>query len=121
MCGTMCKPASIVILPYPFSDAAQRKRRPVLVLTAPDELGDFIGLAVTSKGYHEAAVALQQQDMSSGSLPKASWIRTDKVFTLNQTLVIKSVGEVSEGVFRQARGAICGKIGCHESGAGSIG
>jgi mRNA interferase MazF len=106
----MCKPASIIVLPYPFSDAAHHKRRPVLVLTTPDEFGNFIGLAVTSKGHHEAAVALLQQDMISGNLPKPSWIRTDKVFTLNRTLIVKTVREVGEAVFQQAQRAICIKI-----------
>ncbi len=108
----MYKPASIVVLPYPFSDESRQKKRPVLVLTEPDGFGDFLALAVTSKGYHAMAVSLAQDGMKSGSLPKTSWIPTDKVFTLNRTLIVKSVGEVSDDIFRQARRAICDKIGC---------
>ena len=108
----MFSPASIVVLPYPFSDASQQKRRPVLVLTEPDGFGDFIGLAVTSRAHHEASVPLGQEDMLNGNLPKPSLIRTDKVFTLNQALVVKSVGKVRDDVFVQALHALCRKIGC---------
>lgn len=116
MCGTMYKPASVVVLPYPFSDEARQKKRPVLVLTEPDGFGDFLALAVTSKGHHAMAVALTQDGMKSGCLPKPSWIRTDKVFTLNRALVVKSVGEVTGDIFRQALREICGKIGCYLPG-----
>ena len=44
----ICKPGDLVGIPFPYSDLTTKKRRPVLVLTAPDRHGDFMGLAVTS-------------------------------------------------------------------------
>jgi mRNA interferase MazF len=113
MSGMMYKAACIVVIPYPYSDAVQQqKKRPVLMLTEPESFGDFVGLAITSRGHHPASVALNQEDRLSGSLPKTSWIRTDKVFTLNRSLVVKTVGEVKAALFLHARQALCGKIGC---------
>jgi hypothetical protein len=34
----ICKPCEIVGIPFPFSDRATQKRRPVLVITCPDHL-----------------------------------------------------------------------------------
>jgi hypothetical protein len=48
----MFKPASVVVLPYPFSDETRQKKRPMPVLTELDGSGDFLALAVTSKGHH---------------------------------------------------------------------
>ena len=43
-----CEPGDLVVIPYPYSDLSASKKRPVLVVTAPDRHGDFIALAVTS-------------------------------------------------------------------------
>ncbi len=61
---------------------ATKKRRPILVLTNPDRRGDFMGLSITSVLTEEFAVAIDEESMSDGHLPKTSWIRYDKVFTL---------------------------------------
>lgn len=101
---------SIVLIPFPFSDANSKKRRPVLMLTAPDGFGDFIGLAITSKDYHANAVTLTQGNMEDGILPKPSWIRTDKVFTLSQSLVTKEVGRVPVAIVARAVDGLCNRI-----------
>jgi mRNA interferase MazF len=84
----MFSPGDVVVIPYPFTNQTRTKLRPVLVITAPDGQGDFIGLAITSKGYHANAIALTQPDMQTGKLPRPSWVRTDKVFTLNDSLMV---------------------------------
>lgn len=43
----MLKPSDIVQIPFLFSDISHQKRRPVLLLTAPDAFGDFLAAAVT--------------------------------------------------------------------------
>ena len=45
----MLDAGSLVVLPFPFSDLRATKRRPVLLLTAPDGYGDFLAMAVTSQ------------------------------------------------------------------------
>lgn len=86
----------LLLLPFPFTDLSATKRRPVLALTAPDAYGDFIALAVTSRPQIEHAIPITSSDMISGALPVASWIRTNRVVTLNISLVVKTVGRVSE-------------------------
>jgi mRNA interferase MazF len=104
-------PGSIVLIPFPFSDLKTGKKRPVLMLTAPDSNGDFIALAVTSKSYHPGAVELRQENMLSGALPRLSWIRTDKVFTLAQNLIAKNVGKVAETIIEHATTGLCDTLG----------
>lgn len=108
----MFSPGDVVVIPYPFTNQTRTKLRPVLVITAPDGQGDFIGLAVTSKGYHANAIALTQPDMQAGKLPRPSWVRTDKVFTLNDSLMVKTVGRVTAELLREAHSGLCGKIDC---------
>jgi mRNA interferase MazF len=106
----MLEAGSLVVLPFPFSDLRAAKRRPVLLLTAPDGYGDFLAMAVTSQAGHPEGIALTQPDMRSGTLPKASWIRTDKVVSLNRALVAKEVGRVSASVRLQAVHRLCTRL-----------
>jgi len=49
--------------------------------------------------------------MTAGALPAASWIRTDRIVTLSSSLVIKTVGRVSERVVEEAVRHFCSRIG----------
>lgn len=105
--GIMFEAGALVLLPFPFSDANTAKRRPVLVLTIPDEYGDFIGMAVSSRSHHTNAVPLQNDALLEGHLPKPSWIRVDRVVTLNASLVIKAFAKTTTDVHRQAVSGLC--------------
>ena len=92
----MLKPSDIVQIPFPFSDLTRQKHRPVLLLTAPDAFGDFLAAAVTSQSGHSDAILLQDEDLAQGRLPKASWIRATKLFSLNQGAVSFTLGNLCE-------------------------
>jgi mRNA interferase MazF len=93
-----CSRGDLVAIPFPYSDLAARKRRPVLVITDPDRHGDFIGLAVTSVPTKDLALAIGERSMVAGNLPKASWVRCDKMFTLSRSVVAGWYGSVSNEV-----------------------
>lgn len=103
-------PGTIAVIPFPFSDLTATKRRPVLLLTAPDTYGDFIAMAVTSQAGHADNVAILQSLMESGVLPKASFIRTDKIVSLNQSLIVKVIGKVTESLRLQAVRRLCSRL-----------
>ncbi len=52
--------------------------------------------------------------MLTGTLPATSWIRTNRVVTLNASLVVKSVGRVSEQVVSTAVKLFCAYVGYPE-------
>lgn len=92
----------ILLVPFPFTDLSASKRRPVLALTAPDTYGDFIAMPVTSRPQAEHGLPIATTDLISGSLPAASWIRTNRVITLNTSLVVKTVARVSDRLVGEA-------------------
>lgn len=98
----MFEAGALELLPFPFSDISTPERRPVLALTAPDAYGDFIGMAVSSRSHHEYALPLENGSLLDGELPKPSWIRIDRLVTLNAALVLKTFAKVRPGVQQQA-------------------
>ena len=83
---------SIVLVPFPFSDLSQSKRRPAVVL-AGAERGDWILCQITSKSYADArAVELTDDDFEHGSLSVVSYARPAKLFTAHESLFVSEVG-----------------------------
>jgi mRNA interferase MazF len=92
----MFERGELLLVPYPFSDLSAAKRRPVVAVTEPDRYGDFIAFPVTSRPQDEHGIPLTSAELVRGRLPAPSWIRTDRIVTLNATLIVKSVGRISD-------------------------
>lgn len=108
----MLKRSDIVQIPFPFSDLTHQKHRPVLLLTAPDIFGYFLAAAVTSQAGHDDAISLGDDDIVKGRLPKASWVRATRLFSLNQSTVIVTLGNLKPEAFQRIHGEICVRLGC---------
>jgi len=104
----------LLLVPFPFTDLSAAKRRPVLALTAADSYGDFIALPVTSQPQTEHGLPIAATDMLTGVLPAPSWIRTNRIVTLNSSLVVKIIGQVSDRVVAVAVQHVCAYIGYPE-------
>ena len=102
----MFEAGDLVLLLFPFSDLTSVKRRPVLMLTAPDAQGDFVACPVTSRAGWVHARPLSPDDLAEGTLPLRSWVRTDKVVTLHTGLIARRFGRVTA----EYRAAIAGEV-----------
>ena len=107
----ICSPGDLVLIPFPYADLKTTKKRPVLALTAPDRHGDFVGLAVTSVPQTAPQIAIDARCLSEGRLPKASWVRVDKVFTLEHQLILQVFGRVNRTILDQIIAALCKRVG----------
>eukprot|EP01035_Chromulina_nebulosa_P034041 gene34040-biopygen22095 len=107
----MCERGDLLLVPFPFTDLSATKRRPVLALTSADSYGDFIALPVTSRPQIEHGMPITAMDMAAGTLPAPSWIRTNRIVTLNATLVVKQVGHVTDARRMAAVERFCAHIG----------
>ena len=75
----------IVLVSFPFTDLTSSKRRPALILS-PDCFNaageDLVLAAITSHITDDPnAVHLRRGDFAEGGLPKASMVKTTKLFT----------------------------------------
>ncbi|MBF0143040.1 MAG: type II toxin-antitoxin system PemK/MazF family toxin [Magnetococcales bacterium] len=106
-----CKPGQLVLILFPFADRPISKKRPVLVLTSPDRHGDFIGLAITSVPTEENAVRLPPSDLTVGALPLPSWVRLDKVYTLDAASITRELAEVHPDFLNRVIRGTCALVG----------
>ena len=108
----MSHPGEIVLIPFPYTNLSTTKRRPVLVLRPADPFGDFLAVAVTSQAGHQDSVPLTQDDFQKGILPKPSYVRTSKLYTLNERIIAHRFGTLTPEAFARAHVAICAMLGC---------
>jgi mRNA interferase MazF len=97
----------IVLIPFPRADSPDGKRRPALVIAdLPGE--DLILCQITSRAHSDAfAVPLTSSDFERGKLPQQGFIRPQRLFTVEQHVILHSVGKVTaekfDEVFKKAR------------------
>ena len=96
------KQGDIVLIPVPFTDLSSNKKRPLLILSGSSYNNiteDIIGMAITShideKTY---AVSITNDDMKEGFLSRDSCVRTDKIYTLSHSAVVKKFGSVKNEI-----------------------
>lgn len=82
----------VVVLPFPFSDLTDNKKRPALVL-ADLKGDDIIVCLITSQNTKDSyAIPLTNSDFASGSLKQNSNIRPNRVFTADSSIVLYRIG-----------------------------
>lgn len=85
---------SVVLVTFPFSNLKGQKVRPALVL-ANAEFGNFVLCQITSKPYaSKMAICVKSKDFAKGNLPVVSFVRPDKLFTADVTIIKSVVGQL---------------------------
>ena|SRR4030043_291519 len=84
----------VVVIPFPFSDLSQSKRRPALVL-AVLQGDDLILCQITSKSIKDNyAIPVDENDFESGSLNQESNIRPNRLFTADNHIILYRIGNI---------------------------
>ena len=113
--GIRFESGEVVLIPFPFTDLSQVKRRPVLILSSSRhnrDSRDFISCGITSNlGNRRNSVMLDPSEMVDGSIPARSRIKYDKVFTVEKGLVLRGLGKVSSHKLSQVRSGLMSLLG----------
>jgi len=84
----------IIIVPFPFSDLSQAKRRPAIVI-AKLEGDDLILCQITSQTIKDSyAIPINDTDFISGSLKQISNVRPNRIFTVDSNIVLYTAGRL---------------------------
>jgi mRNA interferase MazF len=93
-------PASIVVIPFPFSDLSSTKLRPALVL-ADAQRDDWLLCQLTSNPYGDpSAIKIIHADLQRGTLDALSFARPLKLLTANKSLMLKRVAILNDATFK---------------------
>jgi mRNA interferase MazF len=91
----------VVVIPFPYSDLTNAKRRPALVL-AESSNNDLILCQITSQKVKDSfAVGLSIDDFSEGTIFKKSNIRPNKIFTADSKIILYKIGSLKVQKFNE--------------------
>ena len=96
----------IVVVPFPFSDLSSIKRRPALVLV--NLVGsDIILCQITSKRRSDSySIELNKEDFSQGGLDRISYVRVDRIFTSEKSIILRKAGTINSKKLAEIRNTI---------------
>lgn len=93
--GRFIKGDVIVVL-FPFSDLSDAKKRPALVIgqvSRDDLIVCQITTQVVEDGY---SIELSNNDFTRGKLPKFSYIRPNRLFTVAANIIERRAGSLKQ-------------------------
>lgn len=89
----------VVLVPFPFIDQSDTKKRPALVLSSSDHFNVKIGASalamITTSSHNPWPLDIHILDLEAAGLPAPSIIRM-KLFTLDHRLIIKKLGTLDK-------------------------
>jgi mRNA interferase MazF len=93
----ICEPWSVVVVPFPFVDRREVKRRPALVLSQADfnRAGHSILAMVTTQAHHPWPGDVTIGDLGAAGLKVGCIVRL-KLFTLDNRLIERELGQLSK-------------------------
>lgn len=84
----------VVVVPFPFSDLSQAKRRPALVIAEVGG-GDLLLCQITSQSVRDDyAVSIVDADFEDGGLRQTSNVRPSRLFTADQAIILYRAGHL---------------------------
>ena len=90
------EPWDVVVVPFPFTERADTKRRPALAIsaTAFNENGQTVLAMITTKTHQPWPGDAEIEELGIAGLNMPCMIRL-KIFTLDNRLIIKKIGRLS--------------------------
>ncbi len=96
----------VVVLPFPQTNLQSGKRRPALVVA--DLAGDDLILCqITSRARSDGhSIPLTAADLEQGRLTVDSFIRPQRLFTVEQSVLLYTAAKVKDAKLQEVKGKI---------------
>lgn len=97
----------IVLIPFPYSDLTESKKRPALIISNKrlNKTEDRICCLITSKSRKED-LEIKKSNFEKGNLPFKSYVRPYRIFTINEKIILKKLCSVNDKFHKKLVGEI---------------
>jgi mRNA interferase MazF len=110
----MPEQGDIVLIPIPFTDLSSQKRRPVIIISNNlynHRRTDIVVIAMTSNPAPvDYSFTITSSDLNRGVLNRPGKVRVDKIYTLSQSIVVKTFGRVNSATLERIRQTVLNLI-----------
>jgi len=107
--GMSYKKGDILLVNFPFTNLAESKKRPVLVIKDENEYGDIVCFQITSKQNQSNIIEIASIDTNE-SLKLKSFVKYDKCFTIDSKIVDKKLTFINSEFLRNLKELFCKEI-----------
>ena len=104
------KLGEIILVKFPFTNLKKSKKRPVLVVKSENELNDIVCFQITSNSQQSNLLKIEDTDLDKSSLSLSSYIKYDKCFTINTSIVDKKLAKVNNKLLRKLQTLFCDEV-----------
>ena len=108
--GPSLERCTIAIARFPYSDLTNWPIRPVVVLARAGSEDWVLGQITTNADIDGSAIELTDDSLELGSLRYVSYYRPNKLFTGNESLIIRPVARLKPEVFNRLLDATMGVL-----------
>ena len=98
----------LVLTPFPFTDLSDAKIRPAVVI-ADVGMRDWIVCEITTgRQMRDRYIPIAEHDLEDGELRRRSWVRPDRLTTLNESVFLDTIGHVTAAKRAEIAAAVRG-------------
>ena len=103
------KKGDILLVKFPFTDFSNYKKRPILVVKDENDLGDIVCFQITSNKYQSKIIEIND-DLLSKKLKIVSFVKYDKCFTINSSVIEKKFSTVNQSFLEKIKEYFCSEL-----------
>jgi CDP-4-dehydro-6-deoxyglucose reductase, E1 len=96
----------VVVIDWPHAETAGSKPRPAVILQEPDGQGDTLLVKMTGQSRYEDAFAIEPSDLATGTLFKKSYLRLDRLMSVNLSRLRLQDGQLKREKLADLRKAL---------------
>ncbi|MEA3414522.1 MAG: type II toxin-antitoxin system PemK/MazF family toxin [Nanoarchaeota archaeon] len=99
--GIMYKQRDIILISFPYSDLTRSKKRPAIIISNSKLKGDDLICSLITSNPSKEGILIKKDFFQKGNLPFKSWIKPQRIFTIDKKIIIKNLATINNKFYKQ--------------------